>query len=863
MSLFKKMQSRQIQKKANNFIRSLNNKSEKEIEQMYLDRKEFEDNEIVLSYLFFKHPSLIRILPLEFQIERINSNLSNFNYGSSEAKKKLVSSWLKDNKFFMNANVVQMSDEEYETYLKLYFQQPEDVAKLYMEDMMKVIETLSKIDLKSTEEIVKKIKDDLTDRQWEAIIKGCPSMIKFASQNVQNQFLSDERYNLYINGTAKQKYIETKLEKLKEDKSLFSTMTIDVQREYINNNPYMINYIDRKSLIELLKYDIDLLRFLSIPALENNHEIIFDLLDNVENKSIKEIINIFINKGLVNAKGKLYRYDVKSEDISYQYTSKLLKIIQRLDINQIISLIMTDVNYALAYIVPIYNEIDTIEEKEKVIIDSNSRCLYLFKTYYGEEIYDKYYKVINKIFNEYLSNIEKYNYTKDYDSLFDLFKVLFNKKIITKNNVEKITVFIGLSLLYKNSSKTTNNKPTIKLLNEIINTAYEINVNIDKEIYDFMSLEIFDDRLNFINSKTLEEYFKFNFVHISSLLFIAKTKKVSELFKNYYEIMKSIFDDNKETLFKAVENFHYYIDILKDIDNQKLTDKEEKNLIILIASLNNNYAITKKSELENYDIYSLKKLVSELSSLTDAEIINNLICKYLFNKGYNQKGNPGLLETDTIKEIIGLFDTNSLINFRYNNENIFTKEEANLITMLDLLFTPKDVDLTLSYMESILENKESINIVSVINLFNKIKKYKVDIINENIITLDYIENLYKQNSNGITKKVVNGVEIYTIINQDFKLLCSPNNDGVYYLYTNASELDKNYYGYNKLEKNGSVRLTEKDSKIYIKVNKDKKDKNIIKPEFIIVTKDVPDFIINSAKLLNIKVLLLKEEENLW
>ena len=137
MSLFKKMQSRQIQKKANNFIRSLNNKSEKEIEQMYLDRKEFEDNEIVLSYLFFKHPSLIRILPLEFQIERINSNLSNFNYGSSEAKKKLVSSWLKDNKFFMNANVVQMSDEEYETYLKLYFQQPEDVAKLYMEDMMK------------------------------------------------------------------------------------------------------------------------------------------------------------------------------------------------------------------------------------------------------------------------------------------------------------------------------------------------------------------------------------------------------------------------------------------------------------------------------------------------------------------------------------------------------------------------------------------------------------------------------------------------------------------------------------------------------------------------------------------------------
>ena len=70
MSLFKQMQSRQIQKKANSFIRSLENKSEKEIEQAYLDNKEFENNEIVLSHLFFKYPSLIRILPIEFQKSR-------------------------------------------------------------------------------------------------------------------------------------------------------------------------------------------------------------------------------------------------------------------------------------------------------------------------------------------------------------------------------------------------------------------------------------------------------------------------------------------------------------------------------------------------------------------------------------------------------------------------------------------------------------------------------------------------------------------------------------------------------------------------------------------------------------------------
>jgi hypothetical protein len=101
MSIFKKIQSRQIQRRANSFIESLKKKNEKEIEQAYLDNKEFENNEIVLSYLFFNHPSLIRILPVNFQKSRINSNLKMFDYGSDEAKKELVCEWLSTNKFLL------------------------------------------------------------------------------------------------------------------------------------------------------------------------------------------------------------------------------------------------------------------------------------------------------------------------------------------------------------------------------------------------------------------------------------------------------------------------------------------------------------------------------------------------------------------------------------------------------------------------------------------------------------------------------------------------------------------------------------------------------------------------------------------
>ena len=135
MSLYETIKSRQIQKKANSFIDSLKNKSDKEIEQAYLNSKDLENNEIVLSYIFFNHTSLIRILPIEFQKSRINSNLNMFKYGSTEAKKELVSTWLHENKFFMNALVVELSEEEYDTYISLYFKQSEDVALLYMEDL--------------------------------------------------------------------------------------------------------------------------------------------------------------------------------------------------------------------------------------------------------------------------------------------------------------------------------------------------------------------------------------------------------------------------------------------------------------------------------------------------------------------------------------------------------------------------------------------------------------------------------------------------------------------------------------------------------------------------------------------------------
>lgn len=858
MSIFKTLQTRQNQKKANDFIKSLSRKTDKQIEQAFLDNKEFQNNEIVLSYLFFNHPRLIRILPLKFQIERINSNLTMFRYGTAEARKQLISSWLKDNKYFMNANVVQFTEEEEYNYLKLYFKQPTDVAKLYMDDLRRVIKILADIDIKATEKVINIIKDDLTERQWIFVIDACPSLIRLASQSIQNQFAEDEKYSKYLNNEAREKFINKQLDKVKGNISLLSSMPIDVKTEYINRYPYMLNSVDIDTLIELLKYDINLIKYLNIPRIRSNSDMInklmLGLLDNIETKPIKEIINIFINKGLLNARGKLYRYDKKSNDNSYQYTITTLSIIQNLDIEQIIALIKVDVNYSMAYLLPLYNEKDSREIKEKAIIDSNSRCLELFKAYYGEGLYSNYYKVINKIYNEYLNNIEKYNYEKDYSCVFELFKILFNKDIMYKNPMEKITVFIGLSLLYKTKISDNSKNPTIDLLSELLTNAYERKVIVSNELYYYNSLEMFDSRLSFISKELLEDFFRYNFVNISSLLFIIKGKKTIEYFKKYYEIIVDIYGESKETLFRAIENFHYYIDILKNIEDKELNDKELDNLVELLASFGNIYNITKKDQLEKLDLTILKKLISELSNVKDEDVYRNLLCNYLFNKGYNENGTYGLLETDTIEALCDSYTSEELEEFRIGDKNIFTKDEVLLYTLIELLFSNKSNDILLSYVNDFVSKKINRNIINITELFNKLKKYRLEIINSKIVRVDEIEILYQQKPELVDKSTRDGVNIYVVKNQDFKVLVSSNDDGIYYRYTDISKIKNSCYGYENLTKMGSIRFTTKDKLTYLMINKDNLNRKYMKAKYIVVVGPISDGIVKIAKNNNLSIV---------
>ena len=858
MSLFKEFQSRQIQRRANSFIKSLKNKSEKEVEQAYLNNKEFENNEIVLSYLFFNYPELIRILPLEFQKSRINSNTSMFPKGSEEAKKGLISAWISGNKFFMNTNAIGLSEEEINDYLKMYFKQPEDLTLLFMDDLERVLKVLCDCDLKKTEELIKSMKNKFTDRQWEYIIEVNPLFIKYASQTVQQEKSTDEKFTTYLNGEARDKYVDVQLEKIEGNIDLLKDADVDIQIKYVQNRPYIMNYLDPNLITNMLKYDISLIKNVNLSLSKNKsdktQEIICGILENIQNKSSKEIVNILVNKCVLNAKGKLFRFNSKSNDISYQYTKRIITKIQSLTIEQIITLIMIDANYILPYVAPIYSESTSREEKEKIIVDSNLRCLNVFKTYFGNELYSKYYKVINKIFNEYLEHLEEYDFSKDYRCILDLLKVLFNKNIIEKNNFEKISIYIGTSIMYKNNATDTSKRLCIKLLNEILSSSYGIEIKNNKEIYNINSLELFDPRLSFISKELLDDFSKYNFVNISNLLLIIKSDRIYELFKMYYQVVVYIYGENKETLYRIIENFNYYKNILEDIKGKELKGDELDNFAILISTFFNPYNINKKEALADYDIVSLKKVVGELSNVKDERVYKNILCKYLFNKSYDEKGDAGWLEADTVEQVCEMYESDSLKTLEINNEKIFTSDEVNLFTMTKLLFSVNDFDLLVSFIENIIKNKVDRNIISTIELFNKLKKYRIELINNEIVSFAEIEALFNARPDIVTKNKREGVDVYTIVNQDFRILCSTNDDGISFDCVNVSKLDKNVYVYDRLYNDRSIRFVTEDDNIIIKMNTDSIEENKMQASYIVVTNKLTSDLLEIAKENNLKIV---------
>ena len=389
--------------------------------------------------------------------------------------------------------------------------------------------------------------------------------------------------------------------------------------------------------------------------------------------------------------------------------------------------------------------------------------------------------------------------------------------------------------------------------NDQLKKKYNIE-QLDKEIYNLNSLELFDTRLSFISKELMDDFTKYNFINISNLLLIIKSDKVYDVFKKYYQILVHIYGENKETLYRIIENFNYYKGILIDVEGKELNDEEFENLATLLSTFFNPNKIEKKDELKDYDIISLKRVVSELANIKDEKIYKNILCNYLFNKSYDEYGDQGWLETDTVKQVLDVYEADSLKTLEIGGEKVFTDEEVELFTMTKLLFSTNDYDLLIQFLENVISNKVRRNILGTMELFNKLKKYRLDLINNEVVSIAEIEALYNSRPDLVIKNERDGVEVYTVVNQDFRILCSTTDDGSNYDCINVSRLTKNVYAYDRLLEGRSVRFTTEDDKVCIKVNSDSYDDQKMQASYIVITSKLSADLIDIARENNLKIV---------
>ena len=292
--------------------------------------------------------------------------------------------------------------------------------------------------------------------------------------------------------------------------------------------------------------------------------------------------------------------------------------------------------------------------------------------------------------------------------------------------------------------------------------------------------------------------------------------------------------------------------------NKKLNPKELENFISVLSSFNNPLNVSDSESLNSYEIDYLKQFLIELSNIKDSTIYKNILCKYLFNRGYNSKGNSGWLEITTIKQIIDIYDPSKLKDFKIDGKNVFSKNELSYLKFISKLFS-YDAEVLFSFVDKMLNKKIKRNTVVIGSFFEKLKKYKREIINSSLVTLSELDAL-SSSAEFVTLKEIDGVKVYTVYDNDFKVLYSYNDDKIHCSYSDASKILKNSYCYEFIPNNINFRFTTFDDKTILKINKDEIiNKNSLIPKFIIVSGMVTDEIINVAKREKLSVVSLEEK----
>lgn len=636
--------------------------------------------------------------------------------------------------------------------------------------------------------------------QWNYTQEN-PDSIKNASDEIQEKFILSDKNNLSKTSD------EFQLKTICEHPNAYNYASDSIRYRVFKDvyDPLCI-----KATRSLLKKDIKNSRYLDLKGLNvvhiDSYKPMLDLFKDINMEDSETIKRLFLYSKLMSAKGKLLSsnetlHGSKGEPAPIgidDYTPEQISIIHSLNTNQIKDLIEIDSNYVLPYLAGpnLVTELKAMSQNE--IESSKERCKKLFISIFGDDKLKELESCIDIVYSKQLNEQDEiYDKTPkgevDYKKVefskiqssenipLDHFKLLFNKNIISSNSSEKIKEYF---------EKLQSGEDTNQLFRQLMENAYgkECKEILESRpglnVHTINSLETFD--------KGILDNFEIGFVHdllsynireFSGFLSVIKNESRLENFKTYYEVLSNIMGTNVETMQRAISEFIYNEDLLKDVSNIDLTDKQYQNLISVLCSRENEYNINNIEDLSNYNEIANKKSKKELSKsynkyllnrgkLSNAyaiEPIKKCICEETLGLDWRRdylNRNYG----DSYKYIMSLYDLQSEIS----KEERYAENELEILNVMNFLDKENDPEKLMELANSLFSQENIRNPIELYSTIDKIKEHQLEIFNESLLTVDKMEELCKVEEEKekplIKKSMIEEVPVYELKGVPFNIL---------------------------------------------------------------------------------------------
>lgn len=668
------------------------------------------------------------------------------------------------------------------------------------------------------------------------IISQSPELIIHLDEKQQIDYIQkpwNEKYFKYINLEIQvkymqenPKYIDMASDEGQEkfsllDKENFKKTSLEFQLKNIAKNPKAYKFSSEEvrdivwedskndlaveAAISLLKNNIRNSKYLNLADERGSFNIrkYLKVFDNIQNEDISTIRKYFLHSKMLDAKGKMLPSDKALHGTSPEesmgiddYIDVQIDIIHKLNANQIQELVSIDNNYILPYLT---GNGEYMGRKQFYILNENDinnsriKSEELFGNLYGKEKLTNISECINII---YEMQRKQYNHLKksgarayklgveDNDQIslmrsiedipMNQFKIIFNKNIIENNSIETIKKYFEKYSLGQDNSEE---------LKALLENAYGLHAREilearpELDVHSINSLEVFDKRIidNF-GEAFVHDLISYNIRDFSAFLEVVKDEDKLSNFKTYYTVLTNIMGKNVETMQKAFSEFIYNEELLENVKNVELSDKQYTNLISVLCSKNNMFNINSLEELQNFDEIANEITRNELKKIESIhpdqrkEKISEIISEHILGLDYEHNyktRNYG----DSFEYLNTIYDISS----EQERRDRYTDSEQKILEVMDFIKNEYDANKLLQIGEELMNETGIRNPVAIYNAIDKMKENQIEILNEAFLTIDKMEEACKNEMGKenplITKKIrEDGLIQYSLEGIDFAFL---------------------------------------------------------------------------------------------